>query len=149
LDSAFNVKLGDFGLARRLNNEENFTKTTLHQTFYLSPEQLKEGIFTPKTDIWACGCLLYQMACLKPPFSGDNQLSIAMNIKNASYESIPSQYSKELSRVISWCLSKNHVQRPTIDDLINIPEVSRRLREKRLTENSNNIKKRQEEVTKK
>jgi serine/threonine protein kinase len=89
------------------------------------------------------------MACLKPPFSGDNQLSVALNINNAGYDPLPSQYSKELSRVILWCLNKNPTLRPTIDDLINVPEVSRRLREKRLTDNSNHIKKRQEEVVKK
>lgn len=133
LDAQSNVKLGDFGLARRLNNEENFAQTRLEQTYYLSPEQLKEGIFTEKTDIWALGCLLYQMATLKPPFYGDNQMQVALNIKNGKLEPIPNQYSKELWRVIRWCLSRNPSDRPDSSDLTHVPELARKLRERRYT----------------
>ena len=55
------------------------------------------------------------MACLKPPYTGESQLNVALSIKNAGYEHIPSLYSKELSRVIKWCLSKNPADRPNID----------------------------------
>lgn len=144
VDAANNVKLGDFGLARRLNNEENFAKTKINQTYYLSPEQLQEGIFTEKTDIWACGCLLYQMACLKPPYTGESQLTVAMNIKNSSFVPLPSMYSKELSRVIKWCLGKNPADRPNIDELIHVPEVARRIREKRLSDNNVLLRRREE-----
>lgn len=143
VDSANNVKLGDFGLARRLNHEEDFSKTKIEQTYYLSPEQLQQGVFSEKTDIWACGCLLYQLACLKPPYSGENQLSVAITIKNSGYEALPSHYSKELARVVKWCLGKNPAERPNIDELINVPEVARRIREKRLADNGVLLKKRE------
>lgn len=82
LDADQNVKLGDFGLAKRLNNEANFEMTRLVDTYYLSPEQLREEVFTEKTDIWAIGCLLYQLATLNTPFQGSNQLQVAMKIKS-------------------------------------------------------------------
>lgn len=41
-----------------------------------------------------------------------------------------------MKRVISWCLSVNQDQRPSVDDLLNLPRISIRLREKRLKENS-------------
>lgn len=113
LDADHNVKLGDFGLAKRLNNEDNFGMTMLNDAYYLSPEQLTTGTFTEKTDIWAIGCLLYQMATLNVPFPGENQFKVAMKIKDGHISSLPSCYSRELTRVIKWCLLPNPADRPT------------------------------------
>lgn len=59
VDSDKNIKLGDFNLAKKLDLEEQFATTRLTETYYQSPEQLENGIFTKKTDIWSLGCLIY------------------------------------------------------------------------------------------
>ena len=57
-----------------------------------------------------------------------------MKIKDGKFERIPSRYSEELNRVICWMLSLEQKKRATVDDLINLPLVSVRLREKRFEE---------------
>ena len=59
LDKDNNVKLGNFNFIKRLDPTEKFAETFLPTTQYQSPEQITSGIFTPETDIWALGCLLY------------------------------------------------------------------------------------------
>lgn len=68
--------------------------TRLNDAYYLSPEQLNNGTFTEKTDIWAIGCLLYQLATLNVPFPGDNQFQVALKIKGGHINPLPPQYSK-------------------------------------------------------
>ncbi len=47
-----------------------------------------------------------------------------------------------------WMLSKSMSDRPTVEELFNVPEVSMRMREKRLVENSEFVRKREEEYKK-
>lgn len=61
-------------------------------------------------------------------------MALAMKIKDGKYDRIPERYSDELFRVISWMLSLDQDRRASIDDLINLPIVSKRLREKRFEE---------------
>ena len=70
----------------------------------MSPEQINESEYNEKSDIWALGCIIYEMACLTPPFMAENQLSLALKIKKGEFNKIPVHYSKELMRVISWML---------------------------------------------
>ena len=42
-----------------------------------------------KVDIWAIGCVLYHLACLEPPFSGDNLISLGNNIVNKHPKNLP------------------------------------------------------------
>ena len=81
-----------------------------------------------KSDIWALGCLLYEMACLQPPFVAQNHLSLAMKIKNAKIPKVTGHFSSELSRVIQYTLQKNPKDRPSVEELLNIPQISIRLR---------------------
>ena len=56
-------------------------------------------------------------------------------IKNGKLGNIPGFYSRELHRVIAWCLEKNYKDRPTTKQLISIPEINMRLRNDRIAEN--------------
>jgi len=48
----------------------------------MSPEQLNEtSEYSEKSDIWALGCIIYELAALVPPFYAENQLSLALKIK--------------------------------------------------------------------
>lgn len=148
-DSKNNVKLGDFGLSRILSKDSQYASTHVGTPYYMSPEQIKESKYNEKSDIWSAGCVLYEMAALKPPFEAANQLSLAEKIKNGKFDRLPSKYSEELQRVVAWMLRVNPEERPTVDDLLNVPQISLRLREKRLKENYNALKKKEEELKKK
>jgi hypothetical protein len=61
-------------------------------------------------------------------------MALAIKIKDGKFDRIPERYSEELQRVISWMLTLEQSKRACIDDLINLPLVSVRLREKRFEE---------------
>lgn len=89
------------------------------------------------------------MATLHPPFYAENQLSLALKIKQGQFKRIPSRYSEELMRAIKWMLKVEPKERPNVEDLLNLPHVSMRLREKALKKNMIHMKKKEEEVKKK
>ena len=148
LDSQNNIKLGDFGLSKILNEDSSFAYTNVGTPYYMSPEQINENKYSEKSDIWSAGCFLYELCSLTPPFEASNHLSLALKIKNGKFDRIPCKYSDEIQRVVLWIMSKNQDDRPSVDDLLNLPEISLRLREKRLKDNKVVLNKREEELKK-
>jgi NIMA (never in mitosis gene a)-related kinase len=67
-----NVKLGDFGLSRVMGKDSIYAYTNVGTPYYMSPEQMTDGRYTEKSDIWSTGCILYEMASLHPPFEAKN-----------------------------------------------------------------------------
>ncbi|MGN6202032.1 MAG: serine/threonine-protein kinase [Solirubrobacterales bacterium] len=70
--------LTDFGIAKPPEALEHLTKTgsTVGTTGYLSPEQIQGGEAGPRSDLYALGCLVYEMLTGKPPFEGENELAV-------------------------------------------------------------------------
>uniref|UniRef100_A0A3P8UEC1 NIMA related kinase 10 n=1 Tax=Amphiprion percula TaxID=161767 RepID=A0A3P8UEC1_AMPPE len=81
----------------------------------VSPEVVKNEPYGEKADIWALGCILYQMATLQPPFYSSNMLSLASKIVEAVYEPVEEgAFSERVTEMIRWCLSPDAEQRPDI-----------------------------------
>ena len=81
LDQSGKVMVADFGIARAINTagDERLTKTglTLGTPTYMSPEQATaERDIDGRSDIYALGCVLYEMLAGTPPFTGPNAQSI-------------------------------------------------------------------------
>lgn len=60
---------------------------------------------------------------------------MALKIRDGKFERIPEEYSEELMRVINWMLKPEATDRPNVEDLLNLPNVSIRLRERALKRN--------------
>ena len=140
LDKDNNIKLGDFGLSRELSVESKFAYSHVGTPYYMSPEQIDETKYNEKSDIWSLGCFLYELATFKPPFQAKNQIMLAMRIKSGKIEKINKRYSEELWRVITLMLNVNYEKRPSSDELLNIPQVVIRIKEKRIKDTLNKIK---------
>src|SRR4029077_10905366 len=69
------LKIGDFGLARRLDVDQSLTLTAANvgTPSYMAPEQAlgKANAFNPTVDIYALGALLYEMLTGRPPFRAE------------------------------------------------------------------------------
>jgi serine/threonine-protein kinase len=77
--------LGDFGLAvaaghPRLTQVGMMVGTAL----YMAPEQAMGGEVSPQSDLYALGCVLYELAAGRPPFVGDDNVGIIGQHVNAN-----------------------------------------------------------------
>lgn len=74
------LKLSDFGLAKRIKGEDDFTKSTVGTPYYLSPETLNSSKCSSKSDMWGLGCLIYEVCTGEKPFKGTAFGEIIRNI---------------------------------------------------------------------
>ena len=145
LDNDNNVKLGDFGLSLMLN-KEMFAYSNVGTPYYMSPEQVDENKYNEKSDIWSLGCFLYELASLHPPFEAHNHLSLALKIKSGKVDKLPDKYSENLNRVIFWMMNVDQEKRPSIKEIILIPEVNIRIKERKFKEGYQKLKKYENEL---
>jgi NIMA (never in mitosis gene a)-related kinase len=115
------VKIGDLGVAKILN-QTNFANTFVGTPYYLSPEICEEKPYNEKSDVWALGCILYEMATFKHPFNANNQGALILKILRGKYDPISAkEFSGELKKMVDLLLDKNHFKRPSIPDIIKNP----------------------------
>ena len=81
IGTAGQVKVADFGIARAMNagTESNLTQvgSVMGTATYFSPEQAQGAQPDPRSDLYSLGIVLYEMVAGKPPFTGENPVSIA------------------------------------------------------------------------
>jgi serine/threonine protein kinase len=116
------VKLGDFGLSKILQSHD-FASTYVGTPFYMSPEICKAEQYGPHSDIWALGCIIYEMCAKAPPFNAKTHFDLIQKIKSGRYPDIPACYSAELRKVIASCLQTTPDHRPDTAALLNLPIV--------------------------
>ena len=75
------VRIGDFGVAKVLIDDSVFTSTLTGTPFYLSPEVCQEMPYDSKSDVWALGCLLYEMCAQTQPFKSQKYKALKRKIK--------------------------------------------------------------------
>nr|VZH95002.1 unnamed protein product [Spirometra erinaceieuropaei] len=74
------VKLGDFGIAKVLNSTLDLARTCIGTPYYLSPEICENKPYNNKSDIWALGCVLYELTTLKHAFDAGNMKNLVLKI---------------------------------------------------------------------
>ncbi|XP_067640366.1 uncharacterized protein Nek2 [Eurosta solidaginis] len=129
LDAEGNAKLGDFGLARMLRKNQNFAATFVGTPYYMSPELVKGSQYDRKSDVWAVGCLAYEMCALRTPFQASKFDELTENIANGKFNHIPAVYSSDLQEIIAYMLSVDSAQRPSIEVITRHPTVVRNINE--------------------
>ena len=72
------VKIADFGLVRAVAETKITSDSVILGTAaYLSPEQVSSGDATPRSDVYGCGILIYELLTGGTPFGGDSPLAVA------------------------------------------------------------------------
>lgn len=107
------VKLGDFGISRVMTNTADMASTCVGTPSYLSPELCQDVPYSSKSDIWALGCLLYEICALRAPFAATNLLSLFYKITKGDYSPVPDTYSDNISSLIQMMLCLNPENRPS------------------------------------
>ncbi|KAE8223454.1 hypothetical protein CF319_g3527 [Tilletia indica] len=122
LDALGNIKLGDFGLSKQVGTAE-LARTYVGTPYYMSPELATGGPYDAKSDIWALGCIVYELCARKPPFDAANQAELTIKIKAGEVPHLPHQYSPELGKVVRAMLSLNPRNRPTTRQLLQVYQI--------------------------
>ncbi|XP_021489804.1 serine/threonine-protein kinase Nek9 [Meriones unguiculatus] len=125
------IKLGDYGLAKKLNSEYSMAETLVGTPYYMSPELCQGVKYNFKSDIWAVGCVIFELLTLKRTFDATNPLNLCVKIVQGirAMEVDSSQYSLELIQLVHACLDQDPEQRPTADELLDLPLLRKRRRE--------------------
>lgn len=111
------VKLGDFGIAREVSNEE-LAHTLIGTPYFMCPELLKGQRYGFPADIWAAGCVLFEIIAGKHAFTGKSREELFANIMSGQMPEMPTQYSKPLIDLLCSMLSQDPSQRPTCKDIL-------------------------------
>lgn len=80
VDSKFNVKVADFGLAKNIMGPSQINQSFVGTLIYSCPQIVQNQSYSEKADIWSLGCIIFELMTLKPPFAGNNPLLLAKNI---------------------------------------------------------------------
>ncbi|KAK1443572.1 protein kinase-like protein [Babesia gibsoni] len=98
IDSDKTLKLCDFGVSKALNSTSDKAKTIIGTPYYFSPELITGNEYNWPSDIWALGCLTYELTALKTPFDGSKgMMELVRNIKSNPVPDLPGNYSAELN----------------------------------------------------
>ncbi|XP_062854573.1 serine/threonine-protein kinase PLK2b [Trichomycterus rosablanca] len=116
VNDSMELKVGDFGLAVKLEPTSNRRKTICGTPNYLSPEVLNKQGHGWESDIWALGCVMYTLLLGKPPFETNNLKETYRCIKEARY-SVPSSLSLPARQLIACMLSRDPIDRPRLDQI--------------------------------
>ena len=139
IDEFGNVKICDFKKALNTNTmtmQEIKKNKTAMTPCYTAPELFNEnGIYTFKTDLWALGCIMYEMAIGQVPFFEERVNKLIMKILKEEINFNKkqfNQYSMEFMDVLRKLLEKDPDKRPCWGEIENYPFWG-------LNYNSNNI----------
>jgi NIMA (never in mitosis gene a)-related kinase len=133
------VKLGDFGISKVLENTNDVAMTVQGTPYYMSPEVCQSKPYDYKSDVWALGCILYELATLKHAFNAENLLGLVFKIVQDKQDPIPNIYSQELKNLVSLLLIKDERQRPNVLDILRMDFVKQHMRLFVETQGQNNV----------
>ena len=122
------VKVLDFGLAKAFGGNESAAVASNSPTMshaatmqgfilgtaaYMAPEQAKGRVVTRAADIWAFGCVLYEMLAGRPAFDGEDVSEILASVikGTTSLHLLPADLHPNVRRVIGRCLEKDTKRR--------------------------------------
>ena len=119
------LKVLDFGLARQVSHDELVEATSMTQApasltapgmlvgtlAYMAPEQLRGQPANTRSDVWALGVMLQEMATGQRPFQGNTPFELSSAILSQAATPLPASVPAELQGVIERCLRKEPGQR--------------------------------------
>jgi eukaryotic-like serine/threonine-protein kinase len=117
------VKVLDFGLAKHISDESLAEATTgmsppltqvgalIGTVPYMAPEQLRGQAADTRSDVWALGIVLYEMAAGRRPFQGQTGFEVSSAILSQPPAPLPTEMPIALTPVIERCLEKEPARR--------------------------------------
>uniref|UniRef100_A0A8C3CNV0 Serine/threonine-protein kinase Nek4 n=1 Tax=Cairina moschata TaxID=8855 RepID=A0A8C3CNV0_CAIMO len=121
------IKVGDLGIARVLENQYDMASTLIGTPYYMSPELFSNKPYNCKSDVWALGCCVYEMATLKHAFNAKDMNALAYRIIEGKLPPMPKDYSPHLVEIIRTMLSKKPEERPSVKSILRHPYIKHQI----------------------
>ncbi|XP_061213262.1 serine/threonine-protein kinase Nek4 isoform X3 [Neopsephotus bourkii] len=121
------IKVGDLGIARVLENQYDMASTLIGTPYYMSPELFSNKPYNYKSDVWALGCCVYEMATLKHAFNAEDMNSLVYRIIEGKLPPMPKDYSPQLVEIIRTMLSKRPEERPSVKSILRHPYIKHQI----------------------
>ena len=127
------IKIGDFGLARAVNNNTATGQALLGTVAYLSPELVTRGVADARSDIYALGIMTYEMLTGEQPYVGEAPMQVAYQHANDTVP-MPSLVApgvpSELDELVLWATARDPEERPRdarvmLDQLLDVEKLVR------------------------
>ncbi|MEU9059987.1 Stk1 family PASTA domain-containing Ser/Thr kinase [Streptomyces sp. NPDC048430] len=123
------VKVADFGLVRAVGTATDTTGSLLGTVSYLAPEQIEQGTADTRSDVYACGVVLYEMLTGGKPHGGDTAAQVIYQHLN---EDVPApsgavpDLAAGLDELVAAATARNPDVRPS--DAVALLAQSREIR---------------------
>ncbi len=114
LTNSGKIKVMDFGIARALEDSgQTMTSTdaVVGTAQYLSPEQARGETVDTRSDLYSCGCMLFELLTGRAPFKGDSAVSVAYQ-HVAEMPPLPSSIASDISPELDRMVMKSLAKRP-------------------------------------
>ena len=119
LNDKMELKVGDFGLATKLDYDAERKKTICGTPNYIAPEVISGLPYSYEVDIWAIGIIIYTLLIGKPPFETKDVKTTYSKIKNAEfYFPENNKISNSAKNIIKRILVVDPIKRPSLDEIL-------------------------------
>lgn len=113
------IRIGDFGISRVLESTA-FATSCVGTPAYMSPELMRNERYDYHVDMWALGCIVYELCTLRMPFAANSLLELACQVMEGEPNWAPmDNRSEEITEVAVRLLQKDVARRPTAAQLLN------------------------------
>uniref|UniRef100_A0A8K9XP82 Tyrosine-protein kinase receptor n=1 Tax=Oncorhynchus mykiss TaxID=8022 RepID=A0A8K9XP82_ONCMY len=118
----YTVKIGDFGMTRDIYETDYYRKggKGLLPVRWMSPESLKDGVFTTTSDVWSFGVVLWEIATLaEQPYQGMSNEQVLHFVMDGGLLDKPDNCPDMLFELMRMCWQYNPKMRPSFLEIIN------------------------------
>jgi len=121
------LKIGDFGISRILGSAGAFARTVIGTPYYMAPEVCSERPYSWGSDIWAMGCVMYEMYALEVPFQAKSIKELMQKIVRGS---IPQcrQAPRDARHLCARMMARDSRSRPTAGQILETPIIQEQIR---------------------
>merc|ERR1719162_1189758 len=116
------IRIGDFGISKVLESTD-FAQSCVGTPAYMSPELMRNERYDYHVDMWALGCVCFELCTLRLPFIAKSLLDLVQQVVGTEPEwsHWDRSYSQDVRSVAKRCLRKDATGRPTAEEALSEP----------------------------